>query len=379
MQASGALAQIPVAHLVLSLEVGGLEMLVARMSLHMRSRGYRPSVICLDSKGALASRLEAEGIDVHCLQRRPGMLDAAALRRLVRMLRQRAVRVLHTHNLEAHLYGNLAGWLAGVKHRIHTQHGIPEGFRGRRRLAARLCGRLSERVTAVSDEVNRFMTDSGWFAAERVQTVLNGIDIESFAPDRLCRERVRATLGIAADAPVFINVARLAPVKDQATLVSAFSQVVAARPDAVLLIAGGGVLEAELHRQIADAGLGDHVRMLGEVAEVRELLAASDFFVLTSLSEGISVSLLEAMAGGLIPVATAVGGNVQIICDQENGYLVAPGDRDGIGRRLLALATGPRPQALASAARRTVMEDFSMERMIEAYDRLYRAMAGARA
>ncbi len=365
--------KVPVAHIVLSLEIGGLEMLVARMSLQMRASGYHPTVFCLDSKGALADQLEEAGIEVVCMERRAGLLDFSVLWRMSRLLRERNFSIIHTHNFEALLYGNLAGLLAGGMYTVHTQHGILEGFRGKKRFLARFPGMLTDRVVAVSDEVNHFVTDSGWFPKSKVETVLNGIDTAHFVPDSAKRALKRAQLGIAANTPLLISVARLAPVKDHRTLISAFSQVAQIHKDAVLWIIGGGPLEEELRQQIADLELAERVRMLGEIRDVWDYLVAADIFVLTSLSEGISVSLLEAMAVELVPVVTAVGGNIQIIQHGKNGYLVEPEDVEGIAKCLDSLISSFRQHAgPVLEARRTVQDRFAMERMISTYDQIYR-------
>jgi len=365
--------KVLVAHIVLSLEVGGLEVLVARMSLQMRKRGYYPTVFCLDAKGSLADQLEEAGIEVICMERQAGMLDFAVLWRMVRLFRKRRFSIIHTHNSEAHLYGNLAGWFAGGVYTVHTQHGIPEGFRGKKRFLARFLGILTDRAVAVSDEVNHYVTASGWFPKRKVQTVFNGIDTACFVPDSGQRALTRTLLGVGADTPLLICVARLAPIKDHRTLISAFLQVVHIHKDAVLLIIGDGPLGDELRQQIADLKLAERVHMLGEIQNVRDYLVASDIFVLTSLSEGISVSLLEAMAVGLVPVVTAVGGNLQIIRDGENGYLVDPEDVEGIAKCLVSLISRRQQHAdLASEARQTVEGRFGMEQMLKAYEQLYR-------
>jgi glycosyltransferase involved in cell wall biosynthesis len=363
-----------VVHVVLSLDIGGAEVLVARMARSLSARGFRPQVVCLDADGALARGVREAGVPVTCVGRRPGVIDVACAIRLRRLLAALRPALVHTHEFEACFYGSLAARFAGRIPVIHTQHGLPVPFGWKQRSKVIAVRGAIRAFVGVSEEVTALGVRSGWFAPDRSMTIANGIDVEAFRPDDARGRRMRRELGIPEGDPVVISVARLAAVKDQLTLVRGFAASAAAQ-HGHLLIVGDGPERPGIEAEIAGAGLEGRVRLLGARSDVRDLLTAADVFALTSRSEGISVSLLEGMASGLVPVVTAVGGNTELVRADgpaPNGLLIPPGSPDRLADALGRLAGDAGLRArLAAAARATVRERFSDQAMMARYVSVY--------
>jgi glycosyltransferase involved in cell wall biosynthesis len=257
---------------------------------------------------------------------------------------------------------------------VHTQHGLPVPFGRLQRWKVAAVRSAVRAFVGVSEEVTSLGLRSGWFVKERTRTIANGVDVEVFRPDREARQRVRHDLGIPAGDLVVMSVARLAAVKDQVTMLQGFAASALARTGHLLLV-GEGPERSRLEGEIARLGMAGRCRLLGERTDVRDLLTAADVFVLTSRSEGISISLLEGMASGLVPVVTAVGGNIELVRADgpgANGLLIPPGDPGSLGQALgrLDADVGLRGR-LGAAARATVRERFSDQAMMEQYVAAY--------
>jgi len=365
-----------VAHVVLSLDVGGAEMLVASMVAALRSTEFRPHVVCLDHGGSLATTVLGKGIPVTCVGRRAGVLDVTAVARLRRVLLGTRATLVHTHDFDAFAYGGLAAWLGGRLPVIHTQHGLPAPFGWKQRCKAIALRHVVHRFVGVSDEVTAIGLESGWFVRDRTLTITNGVDVEAFRPDPLARRQTRQALGIPDQDLVVIAVARLAEIKDHVTLVRGFAASPVANTGHLLLV-GDGPQRRQIEEEIARLGQAGRIRMLGGRSDVRDLLAAADVFALTSKSEGISISLLEAMATGLVPVVTAVGGNTQVVHAEGqalNGMVIAPGAVDELAVALHRISEDDVLRArLSAAARETVGERFSHQEMMARYLAAYRS------
>jgi glycosyltransferase involved in cell wall biosynthesis len=367
-----------IVHVVLSLDIGGAEMLVARMVRSLQERGFRPHVVCLDAEGALAAPVRQAGIPVTCVGRRPGIMDVVCVTRLRRLLADVRPAVVHTHDYEACFYGGCAAGLAGGVPVVHTQHGLPVPFGWKQRWkVGALRGRVRTFV-GVSEEVTALGLRSGWFIADRTVTIANGIDVEAFRPDPARRRRVRHELGIPEGDLVVISVARLAAVKDQPTLVRGFAASPVSR-HGHLLIVGEGPEREHIQDEITRLGMADRIQLLGARSDVRDLLSAADVFALTSRSEGISVSLLEGMASGVVPVVTAVGGNTELVQSDgpaRNGLLIPAGSAESLADALRQLAGDADLRTrLAAAAQATVRERFSDKVMMARYVALYGSQA----
>jgi sugar transferase (PEP-CTERM/EpsH1 system associated) len=363
---------ITVAHLVLALDVGGLEEVVLRLVAHTDRARFTPLVYALDAPGAMAGELAALAVPLVVLHRAP-RLDPALPLRLARRLARDGVGVLHTHNAGPHLYGALAAHLARARGSgprvVHTKHGRNDPESRRKLLLNRFASALSDRVVAVSDDAAHVALHLENVAETRVLTIRNGVDTAAFRPGD--PGAARARLGVPAAGFHVGCVARLAAVKDHATLLRAFAIVRRERPDAHLTLVGDGPERAALAAESARLGLDGAVHFVGARRDIAAVLPAFDVFALSSTSEGISLTLLEAAAAGLPIVATRVGGTPEVVVAGETGCLVQPRDPAAFAAALGALARRPDRAALGAAGRARVERWFSVETMVRAYQDLY--------
>ena len=308
------------------------------------------------------------------LGKRPG-LDWRMVTRLWRVIREVKADVLHAHNEGAGFYAGLAGLLAG-RPVITTRHGASFGLDTL--WVRRAAGLLSRRTVCVGKDVVRLARQVDHLPASRVRLIYNGVDTSQFAPDAKARARVRAELGFADTDRVLISVGRLALEKDYATLLQSLATAQGVAGQASLILVGDGPQREALSQEAERLGLAGRVRMLGDRQDVRDLLAAADVFVLSSISEGVSKALLEAMAVGLPVVATSVGGTPEVVEEGVTGLLVPPSRPDVLGQALDGRFCDDSSLAerLGRAGRERAQERFSVQATVAAYVELYREVAG---
>lgn len=361
-----------VLHVVLSLHPGGTERLVIDLINRLRS-DVDASVCCLDESGHWAKGLIQRGVEVLSLDRSPGFQPSLP-HRLAAVARRQCATVLHCHHYSPFIYGRLAavGWRTLPL--VFTEHGrLFDGAPSRkRRLANTIFGRLPGTFCAVSEDLKRHMVAEG-FPADRVRVIHNGIEPGAM-PTRHAREVARHALGVAADRFVVGTVARLEPVKDLPVLIEAFAHLKAALPRAELVLIGDGSERTVLMHAARIRGVADAVRFTGARPDARTLLPALDVYVNSSVTEGISVTILEAMAAGIPVVATHVGGTPEVVLHAMTGVLVPSRDSAMLARAILELAASPtHADCLSAAARQRVATHFTLNRMAESYLELYTA------
>ena len=353
---------IRVAHVTLGLEVGGQEKLLVEFARRADRTRFDLHFVSLGGRGVLAGDLEACGWPVTALGEptgfRPGLV-----RRLARLFRELRIDVVHTHDERPHIYGALAARLAGARRVIHTRHhGMADRLSRRQAMLVRLASELTDRFVCVSADSARQAVRQG-VPARVVRVLHNGIDLTRFAAP-----------AFRGEGPA-VTVARLSPEKDIATLLKAAA--LAVRQDAAfrLEIAGDGPCMADLRRLSAGLGLDGVVRFHGQVRDVPGLLARAGLFVLPSLTEGVSLTLLEAMACGLAVVATRVGGNPEVVADGETGLLTPAGDPAALSAALLRLrGDGATRREMERASRRRVERLFDVRQMTSEYEKMYRGL-----
>jgi glycosyltransferase involved in cell wall biosynthesis len=363
-----------VLHMSSSSGPGGAETLLASVASGLDASRYR-SVVCLFRDGWLRERCQELGLETHIIPMR-GMLDLGWLRRFGRLVHERGVGLIHAHEFGANTYGTLVGCLARIPV-VATVHG--RGYyadRARRRLAYRVVSRAAVMV-AVSEDVKRFIVERTGTSPARVRVIHNGIGAATpTSPGETAR--VRADLGIRDGESVVIVVGSLYDVKGHRYLLEAAPSILTACPSTVFLVVGRGHCEMALREQAKTLGIDDRVRFLGFRRDVPALLAIADVFALPSLSEGLSIAILEAMAAAKPVVTTAVGGNPELVLDGETGLLVESADSRRLAAALTRVLTDP-PEArrLGENGQRRVMSRFTRAAMVRAYEAIYES-AGAR-
>lgn len=367
-----------IAHILHRLDRAGAEVLAAGLARSLRD-DYQSVFFCLDGLGPLAEELRGEGFVVASFDRRPG-IDRSVAKRMRTAIAEHGVSLLHGHQYTPFFYASLARGLSpGARRKlplIFTEHGrhYPDHRSAKRVLANKLLLARHDAVTAVGGFVRQALIDNEGIAASRIEVIHNGI-APGTGPTADASERARTELGLDASAPVIMQVARFHSVKDHATAVRAFAAVHAAMPDARLVLVGDGPGRPGIEQSVAALGLTEAVVFTGVRADVRALLPGADVFLLSSLSEGISVTLLEAMDAGLPIVATAVGGNGEVVADGQTGLLAPRGDFAVLGRHLRALLTDrDRARAYGQAGRRRLLDRFSQQQMHAGYADAYQAL-----
>jgi len=350
-----------VCHVSLSLKTGGLERILADLARHHHRDACQPEFLAIRDVGRFADEIRQEGGIVHQLKPANRWGQIAQMRRLFRAQRY---DVVHTHNTYPHLYASIAARLAGVPVVVNTRHGQRAGHGWKSRTQFRWASHLVDRIITVSDDAATLCIESDRIVPRKVQRIWNGIDLSDFAFSGPIQE------------PVAICVARLSAEKDFPTLLKAIPQVVMQVPDFCLKIVGDGPERHGMEALIAELGIGANVELLGERTDVPQLLRAAGFFVSSSLTEGISLTLLEAMAVGLPVVATAVGGNPEIVLPQKTGYLVPSQEPASLAAAMITMC---RQQAnwitMAQAGRQRVAQYFDVRRMASDYEQLYRELS----
>lgn len=363
-------ARIGVLHVVHSLHVGGAEKLVHDLALRTDAARFAVSVACLDDAGPLAPSLAAAGVPVEVVERRPG-LDARVVERLRRLIVRHGVQVVHAHQYTPFFYGVTAARLAGARC-LFTEHGRhhPDVRKPKRVAANQVLARLAQATVAVSEFTRRALIENDGFPPERVSVLYNGVETRGRSP--VDRETARARLSLPSDAPVVGVCARLSPEKNLPMLVDAFARVRQSFPTSRLVIAGDGPARAEVAQAVAAHGLGAAVLLPGFVSDVPGLMPALDVFALSSLTEGTSITLLEAMLASRPAVVTDVGGNPEIAVEGETAWLVPSGDTAAFAERIGRLFASPAQGAAFGAAGRARVEArFTFEGMVRGYEALY--------
>jgi len=366
-----------IVHVVNSLDYGGLERVVADLAIEQHARGMDVQVFSICQTGGFRDALEAAGVPVTVAGKRR-TLDLGVLR----LLRRAAAGadIVHSHNFVPNYYAATA--MRGLRGRavlVNTCHNMGTRLDNRRlRLLYRWSLRHTARVAMVGDQVRRRFVDDGIVPAPLAATVLNGIPVGRFSRGVEARARARERLGIPPDAAVLGCVGRLVELKNHRLLLACLPRLATAHPGLRLLLVGDGPMEAALRDEARALDIADRVVFAGACDDVPALLPALDVFVLPSLTEGLSIALLEACAAGLAVVASEVGGNPEIVRDGVSGRLFASGD----GATLCALLDGLLGDAaqrarLGAAARDWVLGHASVEAMAEGYAGLYREALAA--
>lgn len=367
------MAGLRIVHVVPDLAPGGTQRLVIELVNRTRAR-CESLVCCLDEKGDWSDELERENVPVVALNRRPGFRPDLGWR-IASLARRHRAEVLHCHHYSPFVYGRIAATLIGAG-LVYTEHGRlsdqPPSIK--RRMVNPLLGRLGGPIFAVSGHLREHMIAEG-LPASRIGVIHNGIDPGPEAtPDM--RAAAREVLGLPHDALVIGTAARLDTVKDLGALLQAFSQLRGTYPGSRLIVIGDGAERAALTAIGADLGIMAAVDFTGHRDDVRQLLPALDIFVNSSVSEGISLTILEAMAANLPVVATAVGGTPEVVIPDVTGLLVPARDPQRLAGALVQLASDEqRRLEFGAEGRRRVLARFSADRMVSDYMEQYKRTA----
>lgn len=371
-----------IAHLVFSLETGGLENGLVNLINRSSKYNFRHIVICLTTSGAFSRRITQNNVDIVELKKPDGH-SLSTLIKLRKLIKQCRPSIVHSRNLAALEYQIATLGLPGIK-RIHGEHGRdindPHGKNWKYNLLRRFSPLWIDRYITVSRELELWLSECIGISSNVITCQANGVDCDIFSEKSNQRKTTLTTkensLDIV-DCYVIGTVGRLAAIKDQESLIAAFAKVVAIlnreKKQLCLLIVGDGPLRKHLEDYAKTLGVLHFVRFCGNRDDVSDLLKIMDVFVLPSIAEGVSNTLLEAMATGLPVIATAVGGAPDIINSGINGFLVNVGNREEIANRLIAcFVDRNRAYTIGCNGRETVKRYYNWSDAIENYYQIYR-------
>lgn len=353
------------------LAIGGLQQIVVNLCRTIDRDRFAVSVLCLRSLGEFAPVVRAMGIEVLLLPQKPGRVDYLSFLKVAKILRERNIDIIHTHNTQPLIDGTLGALMSGVKTIVHTDHGRQFPDKKRYMAAERVMSQFVYRIVGVSEPTSRDLITHEKIAPHKVMTIHNGIDVDAFAVN-IDRQAMKRSLGIAKKGPVIGLGARLSAEKGITYLLKAMPALIRKHPDITLLIAGTGDAAPALMDETSALGIADHVVFAGPRLDMPNVLKVLDLYVLPSLREGLPTVLLEAMAAGCPLVATNVGGNAMAVRHGENGSLVAAQSPEALAAEILSLLGSTQTMSrYAEAGLRTVRERFSAAVMTARYQTLY--------
>jgi len=367
-----------IAHVIYRLGIGGLENGLINLINNMPADKYRHMIICLKGSTEFRDRLKRKDVQIIDLQKRDGQ-DWFSFIRFYRILKQYKVDIIHTRNLAAIEY-QVPAFLAGVKFRVHSEHGWdtfdPEGNNKKYQYLRRLLSPLIKVFIPLSLHLQDYLVEKVKIPKNKIQRICNGVDINKFYPTKIKPLMSDCPLAFDKENVYIGTVGRMHGVKDQITLVTAFIILMQAHQEFIgrvyLILVGDGPLRQEAIELLEKHQLLQYTWIPGEREDIADIMRSLDIFVLPSQAEGISNTILEAMATGLPVIATAVGGNTELVIPGETGLLVPPSDPKVMAQAILSLLIDKeKRQKLSENSHQRVIENFSIQAMVTKYTKVY--------
>jgi glycosyltransferase involved in cell wall biosynthesis len=353
------------------LDIGGLQQVIVNLCRTIDRERFDVSVLCLRHLGEFVPIIEKLGIEVILLPQKQNSVDYLSFLKVAKILREKKIDVIHTHNTQPLIDGTLGALLAGVKTIIHTDHSREFPDKRRYMFAEWLLSHFVYKMVGVSKPTSRDLITYERISPRKVVTVLNGIDGSNFGIT-VDKQKKRRELGITGEGPVIGLGVRLSEEKGVAYLLRAMPEIIKQYPDINLVIAGKGASEKSLKREAADLGIEKNTLFIGPRLDMPEVLKVLDLYVLPSLREGLPTILLEAMAAGCPIVATDVGGNHMAITHGESGSLVESKNPGALAAEIVRVLGDE--QLRNSYARRGLelfRSNFTAQAMTAQYEKLY--------
>lgn len=356
-----------------SMGMGGADQQLLSAAREMRSRGHDLMIVSLTPLGPMGLEARSLGLRTETLNMPRGIPDPFGLFRLVRLTRAWRPDVVHSHMVHANLMARVLRLLAPVPVLVSTIHNISEG--GALLMAGyRLTNALVDHMTIISEAAAERFVGDRIIPRDLLRVIPNGVNLDEFGIGRDGgREALRSSLGLEREF-VWLAVGRFEVAKDYPTMLRAFAGVRERHPEAVLLLVGRGALQQETEALTRALGLDGGVRFLGVRRDVPRLMGLADSYLMSSAWEGMPMVLLEAAASGLPIVTTSVGGNREVVENEETGFLVPPRDPEALGSamlRVMELSESDR-RAMGARGRERVRSRYGLSRVVERWEQLYR-------
>lgn len=358
-----------VLHITYDMNIGGTEQVIKNLVQGLDGQRFRSSVLCIDGQvGPWGQELEQAGVKHYCLKREPGF-DLGLIRSIRNLIMKERVDIVHAHQYTPFTYGWFGSVFTG-KPLVFTEHGrfYPDVSSAKRKLINPILQTRTASITSISNATKQALVTYENFSEHKIEVIYNGI------ADSTCErsDSLALQLGLKPDQIVFGTISRLDPIKNQTMMLQAFSRCLNEYPQARMLIVGDGPTRAELESLVDKLGIRHALIFTGFQPKPQQYLALMDVFLLPSLSEGTSMTLLEAMCFAKPSLATAVGGTPEIIVDGVTGLLTPNNDEDALAAAMMKLASSQLlRQSLGEKARAEYESRFTLANMVDCYEALY--------
>lgn len=367
---------LKILHVTFNMGIGGTEQVIRQLILAMDPQAAQHEVLCIDGQiGAIGELLREQGVQVNSLARAQGF-DWPLIGKLRQIIRSGDIDVVHCHQYTPFVYGRFAavGTRANV---VLTEHGrfYPDRYRYKAVLINPILAMTTPAIVAISEATKDALARFEFMPRGRVRVIYNGV--KGLIRDPQASLRIRSELSIPPDAMVFGTVSRLDPVKNQEMMIRAFHKHHAGHPQSFLLMVGDGPERQNLEQLVSKLGLDVNVVFTGFISQPSHHLAAMDVFLLSSFTEGTSMTLLEAMSLGIPAIATAVGGNGEIVVDQVTGLLTPNDDTGAFSAAITTVADDKKfASELGLNAKLRFTKYYSADAMAQQYLCQYKQLSG---
>jgi glycosyltransferase involved in cell wall biosynthesis len=360
---------INILHVISRLPVGGVENQLLMILKNYDGRKLFPLVCSLSDKGEIGREIEDSGIEVISLNKLKHRFDWTIVKDIYNLIKTKNVKIVRTHQYHANLYGRLAAWLAHVPCIIASVHNVYTiDKKIHRRIINKFLARFTDKVVAVSNAVKKEVVKYDGLTEEKVIVIYNGIDINRFL--NTTGNLIRSELGLSQEVPIIGTIGRLTPQKGQKYLLEAVSRLKEKFPQIVLLVAGDGPLRDELKNYATSLGIMENAIFLGTRRDIPSILSAVDIFVLSSVWEGLSNALIEAMAACKPIIATDIPPNREIL--EKVGILIPPENSDAIADSIeFLLHNKTLADNLCTAAKERALSSFNIKTTVKQYTDLF--------
>ncbi len=369
-------AKIKILHLTYHMGIGGTEQVIYQLVKNADDAVFENAIVCLEGEvGAIGQQLQSSGTQFHVLNRAPGF-DTDLIKSVRRLIQSEKIDIVHCHQYTPYVYGVLAALFSSAKV-VFTEHGRfhPDRYSWKRRLINPLLGLTTSSIIAISAATKEALAKFEWFRHSSIEVIYNGIEANTPTDTR-----INNTLNLQDEHIVFGTITRFDTIKNLPMMVRAFADIYRKQPRVRLLLVGDGDQRPAIERLVEELGVREAVLFTGFQTDTRKYMSMIDVYVLSSFSEGTSMTLLEAMSFSTCCVVTAVGGNVEIIKNEVNGLVVESDNTAQLADAMLRLCAEDETRAtLGKAAKQTFDQKFALNQMIQSYRKIYLNVAAVKA
>lgn len=357
-------------HLTYDMRIGGTEMVIKNLIEGNTDDSIEMSIYCLESPiGPWGEELKDKGVPICGQARKPGF-DISLIKAIRQYIKAHHIDIVHCHQYTPWVYGALAAALTKTKV-IFTEHGrfYPDSSSWKRGIVNPLLMKLTDHVTAISSATKRALVDFEFIPEKAIDVVYNGI--KPLKVDTSRQETIEQ-LGLPKGAFIFGTVARLDPIKNQTMMINAFAKVTKNNQNTYLVIVGDGEMRLKLESLVESLGLQERVIFTGYISDPKELIDAFDIFLLSSLSEGTSMTLLEAMSLGKPCIVTDAGGNKEVVVNQYNGIVCNNDNLKQFSVSMINLFNDNKTlEKMKENSKEVFDQKFSVVKMLDCYKKIY--------